>query len=83
MGFSTVKQLYSFKKLIQNEPKSNMQVWFLAKHNFQSTQGVTSRTETRKGGGGLPYGTDGDARRTFWITRKGDHLGVAQAFCDP
>ena len=33
------------------------------------------------GGGGLPYGIDGDARRKF--TPKGDHLGVAQAFCDP
>ena len=29
-------------------------------------------------GGGLPYETDGDAQRP-----KGDHLGVAQAFCDP
>ena len=27
----------------------------------------------------LPYGTDGDAR----LTPKGDHLGVAQGFCDP
>ena len=34
------------------------------------------------GGGGLPYGTDGDARRKS-LTPKGDHLGVAQAFCDP
>ena len=31
--------------------------------------------------GKLPYETDGDARRKF--TPKGDHLGVAQAFCDP
>ena len=30
------------------------------------------------GVGGLPYGTDGDARGN----PKGDHLGMAQAFCD-
>ena len=31
--------------------------------------------------GGLPYGTDGDGCWKF--DPKGDHLGVAQAFCNP
>ena len=35
-------------------------------------------------GGRLPYETDGDARRKILnLTLKGDHLGVAQALCDP
>ena len=32
--------------------------------------------------GGLPYETDGD-ELGLNLTPKGDHLGVAQAFCDP
>ena len=38
-------------------------------------------SSSRGGGGGFSYGTDGDARLN--LTPKGDHLGVAQAFCDP
>ena len=41
----------------------------------------------RGGGGGvIPYGTDGDhgcSSEILNLTPKGDHLGVAQAFCDP
>ena len=37
--------------------------------------------EPISGGVGLPYGTDRDAR--LKLTPKGDHLGVAQAYCDP
>ena len=37
-----------------------------------------------QGGGGLPYETDGDARRKILnLTPKGDPLGMAQAFCAP
>ena len=32
--------------------------------------------------GGLPYETDGD-ELGLNLTPKGDHLGMAQAFCDP
>ena len=35
------------------------------------------------GGGGLPYETDGGCSSEILnLTPKGDHLGVAQAFCD-
>ena len=40
--------------------------------------------ERNSPGGGLPYETDGDARRKFWIRPlKETNLDVAQAFCDP
>ena len=35
-------------------------------------------------GGGLPYETGrGCSSEILNLTPKGDHLGVAQAFCDP